>query len=135
VLYAAEALGHFGPKLQRSRGGGESWHDIPAPAFPKTDTDGPSVSYLFCLEPGTASQPGLLWCGTIPGALFRSTNCGDSWSLNEPLWDVPRRKDWAGGGFNQARIASICVDPRDPECVTVGVSTGGVWASKDGGAR
>ena len=31
ALYAAEALGHFGVKLQRSRDGGESWQEIPAP--------------------------------------------------------------------------------------------------------
>ena len=29
--------------------------------------------------------------------------------------------------------ASICVDPRDPRHVTVGVSTGGVWVTEDGG--
>jgi hypothetical protein len=135
ILYAAEALGHFGPKLQRSRDGGESWHEIAVPAFPKTDTDGPSVLYLFCLETGATSQPGWLWCGTIPGALFWSKNCGDTWSFNEPLWNVPQRKDWVGGGFDHAGVASICVDPRDPEHVTIGVSTGGVWSSRDGGAN
>ena len=72
ALYAALALGHFGVKLRRSRDGGASWQEIPAPAFPKTDPDGPSVSYLFCLETGGADHPGWLWCGTIPGALFLS---------------------------------------------------------------
>src|ERR1700753_4225886 len=47
TLFAAEALGHFGVKLQRSRDHGASWQEIPAPAFPKTDVEGPSVSYLF----------------------------------------------------------------------------------------
>ena len=58
VLYAAAALGHFGVKLQRSQDGGANWEEVPAPAFPKTDADGPSVSYLFCLESaGAAPQP------------------------------------------------------------------------------
>jgi hypothetical protein len=35
TLYAAEALGHFGVKLQRSCDHGETWHETPAPAFPK----------------------------------------------------------------------------------------------------
>ena len=35
TVYAAEALGHFGVKLQRSRDGGETWQEIPAPAFPE----------------------------------------------------------------------------------------------------
>ena len=133
ALYAAQALGHFGVKLQRSRDDGRTWQEIPAPAFPKNEADGPSVSYLFCLETGGAGEPGWLWCGTIPGALFLSTDQGASWSLNEPLWNVPERKEWMGGGFDQAGVASICVDPRDPRHVTVGVSTGGVWVTEDGG--
>ena len=96
ALYAAEALGHFGVKLQRSHDGGESWQEIPAPAFPKSDTDGPSVSYLFCLETAGADQPGWLWCGTIPGALFLSKDHGESWSLNEPLWNLPRAQGLDG---------------------------------------
>ena len=134
ALYAAEALGHFGVKLQRSRDGGESWQEIPAPAFPRSGTDGPSVSYLFCLETGGADQPGWLWCGTIPGGLFLSQDHGESWTLNQALWDLPQRKDWMGGGFDDAGVASICIDPRRSDHMTIGVSTGGVWITDDGGA-
>ncbi|HET7879363.1 MAG TPA: hypothetical protein VFL55_00655 [Acetobacteraceae bacterium] len=134
ALYVAEALGHFGVKLQRSNDGGENWQELPAPAFPKTGAEGPSVSYLFCLETGGADQPGWLWCGSIPGALFLSRDHGESWSLNEGLWNLPQRKDWMGGGFDDAGVASICVDPRASQHITIGVSTGGVWISDDGGA-
>src|SRR4051794_17345717 len=51
-LYAAQALGHFGVKLQRSREDGSTWQEVPAPAFPQGGADGASVSYLLCLEPG-----------------------------------------------------------------------------------
>jgi hypothetical protein len=135
TLFAAEALGHFGVKLQRSRDQGATWQEIPAPAFPKTGTEGPSVSYLFCLEPGAADQPGWIWCGTIPGALFLSKDHGDTWSLNEALHALPERKDWMGGGFDDAGVASICIDPRDAAHMTIGVSTGGVWSSSDGGTH
>jgi hypothetical protein len=134
ALYAAEALGHFGVKLQRSRDGGKSWQEISAPAFPKSDIDGASVSYLFCLETAGADRPGWLWCGTIPGGLFLSKDHGDSWTLNQALWDLPERKEWMGGGFDHAGVASICVDPRDSAHVTIGVSTGGVWRSDNDGA-
>ena len=82
TLYAAEALGHFGVKLQRSRDHGATWQEIPAPAFPKTDADGPErvVSVL----PGARWQPisrGWIWCGTIPGALFLSKDHGETWSI------------------------------------------------------
>jgi hypothetical protein len=134
ALYAAEALGHFGVKLQRSRDGGESWQEIPAPAFPRSGAEGPSVSYLFCLETGGADQPGWLWCGTIPGALFLSQDHGESWSLNQALWNLPQRKHWMGGGFDDAGVASICVDLRESQHIIIGVSTGGVWITDDGGA-
>jgi photosystem II stability/assembly factor-like uncharacterized protein len=134
ALYAAQALGHFGVKLQRSHDSGSVWQEISAPAFPKSEPDGPSVSYLFCLETAGPDNDGALWCGTIPGALFQSRDGGESWALNEPLWNVPERKEWMGGGFDQAGVASICVDPRDSRHVTVGVSTGGVWVTDDAGA-
>jgi len=133
ALYAAEALGHFGVKLQRSRDGGESWQEMPAPAFPKSDTNGLTVSYLFCLETAGADRSGWLWCGTIPGGLFLSKDNGESWTVNQALLDLPERKDWMGGGFDHAGVASICVDPRNSAQITIGVSTGGVWRSDDDG--
>ena len=134
ALYTAQALGHFGVKLQRSRDNGETWQELPAPAFPAGQENGPSVSYLFCLEAGGTDQPGWIWCGTIPGGLFLSKDHGESWAFNTPLWNVPGRTDWMGGGFDDAGIDSICVDPRDSRHVTVAVSTGGVWDSLDAGA-
>ena len=135
TCYAAQALGHFGVKLQRSQDNGETWQEVPAPAFPKDAADSPSVSYIFCLETGGADQPGWIWCGTIPGALFLSRDHGESWSLNAPLWNLPERKEWMGGGFDQSGVASICVDPRSAGHLTIGVSTGGVWITEDGGAN
>jgi hypothetical protein len=89
------------------------------------------VSYLFCLETGGTNQPGMIWCGTIPGALFVSNDHGGSWSLSQALWDLPERQHWAGGGFDDAGVASICIDPRRSDHLTIGVSTGGVWISDD----
>lgn len=136
VVYAAQALGHFGVKLQRSIDDGKSWKEIPSPAFPEqgTDADGPSVSMLFSLEAGGADRPGHLWAGTIPGGLFKSTDGGASWALNESLWNVPERSEWAGGGFDDPALHSICVDPRNSDHIIVGVSSAGVWVTRDGGA-
>ncbi len=135
-VYAAQSLGHFGVKLQRSADDGKSWQEIPAPAFARAEGEeaGPSVSYILSLEAGGRDQPGWLWCGTIPGGLFLSKDRGDSWSLNEPLWNAPERKEWFGGGFDHPGIDSICVDPRDSKRLTLAVSCGGVWVSEDAGA-
>ena len=75
----------------------------------------------------------MIWCGTLPGGLFKSEDGGDSWALNRPLWDDPRREQWFGGGADQPGIHSICVDPRDARHVKIGVSCGGVWTTRDGG--
>ncbi len=137
ALYVAQSLGHFGVKLQRSVDDGEKWTEIAAPAFPKTDAkDGPNVEYLFSIEAGGKDEPGVLWCGTVSGGLFRSADNGASWKLNEALWNVPSRPEWGGGGFNVDKpgIDTILVDPRDSRRIVVGISTGGVWQTKDGGA-
>ncbi|UQA54633.1 WD40/YVTN/BNR-like repeat-containing protein [Polyangium aurulentum] len=141
TLYAGLGLGHFGVKLRRSRDGGARWEDIAAPAYPRqpdgvrdTLPDGREwpwrVEQIWSLEAG--KKDGALWCGTIPGGLFRSDDHGDSWSLVQSLWDHPKRKAWFGGGYEFPGIHSICVE--DTGALTLGVSCGGVWRSEDDGA-
>lgn len=141
--YAVLDLGHFGNKLQRSMDRGASWTECAVPAFAQGDEvvtgDGkppvPAVLRLiWSLEPGGAEQPGRLWAGTIPGGLFRSDDRGASWQMVRTLWDMPERKQWFGGGFDQPGIHSICIDPRDARKVRIAISTAGVWASDDDGA-
>jgi hypothetical protein len=140
--YAVLDLGHFGNKLQRSRDRGVTWQEIAVPAFGDAEQvitgDGKpplpaTLRLIWALEAGGPDQPGRLWAGTIPGGLFRSDDHGDSWHLVRGLWDRPERLGWFGGGYDQPGIHSICVDPRDARCVSVGISTGGVWHTQDGG--
>lgn len=80
-----------------------------------------------------ADQPSTIYCGTIPGGLFRSDDRGDSWQLVRSLWDHPLRLEWFGGGTEFPALHSICVNPSDANHIVVGVSCGGVWVSKDCG--
>lgn len=137
TIYAALDLGHFGPKLHRSDNHGQSWTELSAPGFARTDEedpDAPSVSLIWTLVPGGTDQPGVLWAGTIPGGLFRSDDRGESWTLIQSLWDRPEREKWFGGGFDKPGIHSILVDPRDSAKLTIGISCGGIWKSDDAGA-
>jgi hypothetical protein len=145
--YAALNLGHFGIKLHRRRPsdstgdgpGSNAWTEIAGPAFPpqpeSAADDVPwKVTLIWSLAAGGLDQPGLLWAGTIPGALFRSRDHGDSWELISSLWNTPERREWQGGGYDHPGIHSVCVDPRDSDRVLVAVSTGGAWLTCDGGA-
>jgi hypothetical protein len=140
--YAVLDHGHFGNKLQRSIDRGLSWNECAVPAYGPGDEvitgDGkppqPAVlRLLWSLESGSVDEPGRLWAGTVPGGLFRSEDHGASWELVRSLWDRPERHQWAGGGFDQPGIHSICVDPRNSRALRVAISSGGVWSSDDAG--
>jgi photosystem II stability/assembly factor-like uncharacterized protein len=135
TVYAALDLGHFGVKLRRSEDGGENWKEVSAPSYPSSNDgpdEAPSLKLIWSLV-GASSVPGTLWAGTIPGGLFRSDDGGESWRLNQSLWERPERTDWFGGGYDEPGIHSIIVAPEDVDHITVGVSCGGVWLSEDGG--
>jgi hypothetical protein len=137
TIYAALNLGHFGVKLHRSLDSGATFHEVPAPAYPKEEgakEEAPAVKQIWCLETAGADRPGVLWAGTIPGGLFRSEDRGESWRLNEPLWNEPERAKWFGGGAEHPGIHSLVVDPNDSRRVLVAVSCGGVWITADEGA-
>jgi hypothetical protein len=143
TLHVAQDLGHFGVKMKRSRDGGATWEDRPVPKYPQKpegeDDVDPTrrtpvpwdLKKVWALE--ASPRAGELWCGTIPGALFRSRDGGDSWQIVESLWNDPRRKQWFGGGADYPGIHSVLVDPRDPDVVKIGVSCAGLWASADAG--
>jgi hypothetical protein len=141
--YAALDHGHFGVKLHRSTGDG--WEEIAAPVYPPKPGGHNEVDFwgrplewttarVWALEAGGNDQPGVIWCGTLPGGLFRSNDHGRSWEIVRSLWDHPQRQKWSGGGADLPGIHSICVDPRNSEHVCVAVSTGGIWVTEDGGA-
>jgi len=134
--YAALRLGHFGVKMWKGGDTGE-WREVAAPAFPPKPTEGEwkddatpwTVDMVWALE----AANGVLWAGCLPAGLFRSTDGGASWRLVESLWLRPERREWFGGGYDHAGIHTIAVDPRDANHVTVAVSCGGVWQTRDAG--
>ncbi len=140
IMYAALDHGHFGVKLHRSHNNGVDWEPCACPSFPEkpetTDDDDKnpwSLNLIWSMASGHGASAGHLWCGTIPGGLFKSVDNGSSWQLIESLWQMPERKKWFGGGKDQPGIHSICVDPRNDQQLFVGISCGGIWYSADGG--
>lgn len=147
TVFAALDHGHFGTKLQVSRDGGETFEQAATPEYPpkpegEVDLDPMrkterkwSLELIWSMAEGTPDQEGRLWCGTIPGGLFRSDDGGASWEIVRSLWDEPKRKtSWFGGGYDAPGIHSIVVDPSDGRHVLVAISCGGVWRTRDDGA-
>jgi len=137
ALYAALRLGHFGVKLHRSDDGGANWTELAVPALPAPPEGvekAPALDMTWTLAASGPAEPGTIWAGTLPAALFRSDNRGATWTLIQSLWDVPERSEWFGGGYDHPGIHSILVDPRDHRRLTVGISCGGVWLSEDSAA-
>lgn len=145
ILHAALEHGHFGVKLHRSMDDGVHWEERPVPVYPPKPDDvldlDPvrnepipwSLKTIWALAGAHPATPDTLWCGTIPGGLFRSNDGGTSWVLVRELWDHPSRRNWLGGGADYPGIHSILVDPRDANHITLAVSCGGVWVTRDGG--
>lgn len=147
--WAALDHGHWGCKLHRSTDGGQSWEELPVPAYPEgeevrdawTGESAPAVTTnLWVIQPGHPDEPERLYIGTNPGGLFVSDDGGASWSLVRGLWDHPSRlgppggkPGWFGGGRDTPGIHSIVVDPTDKAHLFVGVSCGGVFESTDHG--
>lgn len=139
--YAALRLGHFGVKLRKSTDQGANWVEIAAPAFPPKPQTGPlaadptpwNVEMIWSLAPGSAAEPGTLWAGCMPAGLFKSEDGGQSWVLNKPLWENPRRLEWMGGGNDFPGMHSVLVDPRNAQHISVAISCGGVWQTSNRG--
>ncbi|MDQ2836622.1 MAG: exo-alpha-sialidase [Actinomycetota bacterium] len=123
---------HWGPTVAHSDDLGQSWVEPEHGAiqFPP-DTEA-ALERVWQLQPDAESRPGVVWAGCEPISVWKSTDGGEHFELNRPLWDHPHRSEW-GAGFGGAAAHSIAPDPTDDDRVHVAMSTGGVYRSADGG--
>lgn len=144
AIYATLGHGHFGVKVHRSDDDGATFTQIATPKYPekpegldeKDQWGKPfpwTLQRIWALEAATPDRPGKLWCGTVPGGMFYSNDRGATWEMLRSLWDDPRRTQWFGGGLDHPGIHSIAIDPTDGDHITLGVSCGGVWDTRDAG--
>ncbi len=140
TMLMAARTGHLGPTVFRSTDVGRSWKEASRPpAFPKAPEGqkGRVVDHTFWLTPGHSSEPNAWYAGTSPQGLFRSEDGGDTWQPVSGLNDDPQYRAWMGreedGTPDGPKLHSINVDPRDPSHLYLGMSSGGVHESLDGG--
>lgn len=131
VLMVGVMSEHWGPTVARSTDGGETWAESDHGAIVFPDDTGAALARVWQLAPDRA-RPGVVWAGCEPTSLWRSSDGGEHFELVRGLWDHPHRAQWAPGAGGAA-VHTILPDPGEDGRVVVAMSTGGVYATSDGG--
>jgi hypothetical protein len=87
---------------------------------------------VWHIKPGRLTEPGVLYAGAEPSSLFISRDRGESWEMNDALFDHPHRGRWFPGAGGLC-LHTILLDPDDPARMLVAMSTGGCYRTEDGG--
>ncbi|MCI0519443.1 MAG: exo-alpha-sialidase [Chloroflexi bacterium] len=90
------------------------------------------VTKVWHIAPGRVEEPGVLYAGVEPGALFKSLDRGETWELNQALFDHPHRSQWFPGNGGLC-LHTILLDPSNLKRMYVAISAGGLYRSEDGG--
>ena len=130
-LLAGASSSWLGPQVWRSDDLGASWQETPNGAVRFPEGTDATVARVWQLVPG--AEPDVVYAGTEPGAVWRSSDRGETFTLEQALWDHPHRPEWAAGFGGQA-FHTVLPHPTDPKSVTAAMSTGGVYQTTDGGA-
>ncbi|HEY6934538.1 MAG TPA: exo-alpha-sialidase [Marmoricola sp.] len=130
-LLAGASSSWLGPQVWRSDDLGQTWQETPGGAVRFPDGADASVARVWQLQPGVDAD--VVYAGTEPGAVFRSDDRGETFRLEQALWDHPHRPQWNAGYGGQA-FHTVLPHPTDARSVTVALSTGGVYQTADGGA-
>ncbi len=141
TILAAARTGHLGPTIYRSTDFGKTWKESERPpAFPKVPEGqtGLVLNHVFWLTPGHASQPRVWYAGSSPQGLFRTEDGGRTWEGVAGFNEHPMRNTWCGGDKDGTpdgpKMHSINIDPRNPKHMYIGMSSGGVFETTDGGS-
>lgn len=131
-LWAAVNSSYWGSFLSSSNNFGQTWSDPEAYNIKFPEGSEISLKQIWQIVPGHPSEPDTLYCGVEPAALFKSTDAGETWSLERGLFDHPHRPQWQPGGGGQC-LHTVLPDPANDQRLFVAISTGGVYRTDDGG--
>jgi photosystem II stability/assembly factor-like uncharacterized protein len=132
-LWAAPKSWHWGALMRSSDDFGRTWTNPETATVKFPEGTDAALAQIWQIALGPESEPDTMYCGVEPAALFVSKDAGESWSLQEGLWNHPQRARWEPGGGGLC-LHTILVDPEDSKRIRIAVSTGGMYATDDGGA-
>lgn len=154
-LHAATSHFVYGPTTHYSDDLGNTWTQAKqSPMLARSSTSGRPASTMdeafvseggesikekpekmikvWNIKPGRASEPNVLYAGAQPASLFKSTDRGETWTLNESLYDHPQRGEW-NPGAGGLTLHTILLDPTNVSRMYIAVSAAGCYRSDDGG--
>jgi photosystem II stability/assembly factor-like uncharacterized protein len=137
-MLLAARTGHLGPTVFHSDDVGATWTEATRPpAFRSGDPLGRSLQSVFWLTPGHADDPGAWYAGGSPQGLFRSDDGGSTWDPVDGWNDHAMWATWAEWPEQNtpdgSMLHSVNIDPRDASHLYIGLSSGGVFETTDGG--
>lgn len=130
-VLAGASSSHWGPGMSWSDDVGATWTESETGIHFADDADA-SVEAVWQIRPDPLDDS-VVWAGTQPSALWKSSDRGETFSLVRGLWEHPHRPTWEPGGGGQA-LHTILPHPSDASRVMVAMSTGGVYVTSDGGS-
>jgi photosystem II stability/assembly factor-like uncharacterized protein len=131
-LWAAVNSPFWGSFLSSSNDYGLTWSDPETYNIKFPEGSDVSLKQIWQIAEGHPDEPDTLYCGVEPAALFKSTDGGESWSLERGLFDHPHRPQWMPGGGGLC-LHTILPDHSNADRMFVAISTGGVYRTDDGG--
>ncbi len=129
-LYAAVNSAWFGPHIHASKDGGKTWN-LSEKGLELKCIPGESIKRMWHIQAGHADEPGVVYAGADPGALFKSHDWGTSWEEVPGLTNHPSRDKWGPGGGGMMVHSIQCLGKGR---VVVGISVAGAFRTSDGGA-
>jgi photosystem II stability/assembly factor-like uncharacterized protein len=140
-LYASQSSGWFGQVIQRSDDGGQTWQPVgnkfEYAGVPGTHQwyDGTARPWEFKrvwhLEP-SLDDPDTVYAGVEDGALFRSSDAGQTWDELRGLREHGSGPNWQPGAGGLC-LHTIILDRAHPDRITVAISAAGSFRSDDAG--
>ena len=131
TLAATQSM-HWGSTVRSSDDFGRTWSDAERQNVRFPAESGLALNQIWQIRPGRKDEPGVLYCGVEPAALFESHDGGDNWSVVQGLLDHEHRTKWQPGGGGLC-LHTILLDPANLDRMLIAISTGGVYRTEDGG--